>query len=370
MAELEGWELRTGRAHEAFVEESVQRAEEARSAVAAVLTTDPSHIALTHSTADGMNIATWAIDWKAGDRLVTTSLEHPGGISAAWSLRERFGVELVVADVGLGEPERVFAALDEAIVPGTRLVAVSHVSWATGARLPVDRIVSLAHERGALVAIDGAQAAGAIPIAVEEIGTDFYAASGQKWLCGPEGTGALYCASSVLDRPRTVFGSWWSFESFDLQANGRLWPDARRFEASTLHKPSVVGFARSCAWLAMFLGFPWIHERTARLAEMAVSILGDVPGVEVLTPRQSMAGIVTFRIDGWPAKEALRELSARTYAIARTVAPLNAIRISTGFFNTAGELGRFRDGVALLAAHTPDTLPQRARITVLQGGEE
>jgi L-cysteine/cystine lyase len=393
MAEAEAWELRTGRANNNFYKDSLERKAEARAAIAAVLGTDPGHIALMHAATDGMNVAAWAVDWKAGDRVVTTNLEHAGGLGPLWAIRERLGVVLAIADIGLGgmgadgagepegagtdgapdpalAPERaaILEAFDRAITPGTRLVALSHVTWATGARLPIREIAELAHSRGALVAVDGAQSVGAIPVSVEELGVDFYAVPGQKWLLGPEGTGAVYCAESVLDRPRLAFAGYSSFESIDLAAEAKLWPDARRFEGAGFHGPSVLGFARSTAWLSMFVGWQWIHERIARMAGEAASMLADVPGVEVLTPRANMAGLVTFRIAGWKSSAALRELSQRTLCIARTIPPLDAIRISVGFFNTDGELRRFRDGVALVAENTPETIPHRPKIEVLRGG--
>jgi L-cysteine/cystine lyase len=369
MAEAEAWELRTGRADRNFWQDALERRAEARAAVAAVLGTDPSRIALTHAATDGMNIASWAVDWQAGDRAVTTSLEHAGGLGPLWALRDRGGVDLTVADLGTGaDPAAVTAAMDRAIAPGTRLVSLSHVSWATGALLPVREIAEIAHARGALVAVDGAQAVGAIPVSVEELGVDFYAVPGQKWLLGPEGIGALYCAPSTMDRARLAFAGWSSFESIDLAAEGKLWPDARRFENSTLHGPSVLGFARSAAWLSMFVGLPWMYERIGRLAGEAAAMLVEVPGVELLTPRDNMAGLVSFRIGGWKAGAALRALEQRTLCLARTIPPLDAIRISVGFFNTGAELRRFRDGVALVAAHTPDSIPHRPRIELLRGG--
>ena len=369
MAEAEAWELRTGRADSNFWQDATERRAEARAAAAAVLGTDPSRIALTHAATDGMNIATWGVDWRAGDRAVTTSLEHAGGLGPLWTLRDRGGVELTVADLGTGgDPAAVIGAIDRAIAPGTRLVSLSHVSWATGARLPVREISEIAHSRGALVAVDGAQAVGAMPVSMQELGVDFYAVPGQKWLLGPEGIGALYCAPSAMERAGPAFAGWASFESIDLAAEGELWPDARRFENSTLHGPSVVGFARSTAWLSMFVGLPWMYERIGRLAGTAAAMLAEVPGVELLTPRENMAGLVSFRIAGWKAGAALRELEQRTLCIARTIPPLDAIRISVGFFNTDAELRRFRDGVALVAANTPESIPHRPRIEVLRGG--
>ena len=371
MAELEGFELRNGRADVGYWKDSTERMNEARAAVAAVLGTEPRRMALTHATTDGMNVASWSIDWQAGERVVTTSLEHAGALGPLWALRNRQGVELVIADIGTGgNSDEVLAALDRAITPNTRLVSVSHVTWATGARLPIAEIVELAHSRGAIVAVDGAQAVGAIPVSVEELGADFYAVPGQKWLLGPEGTGALYCSPSVLDRPRLTFAGYGSFESIDLAAEGKLWPDARRFEIAGFHQPSVLGLARSAAWLSMYVGLNWIYERTARLAGEAAAMLAEVPGVEVLTPRDHMAGLVTFRIAGWTPTAALRELSQRTLAIARTIPALDAMRISVGFFLTDSELRRFRDGVALVAAHTPETIPHRPKIEVLRGGLE
>jgi selenocysteine lyase/cysteine desulfurase len=226
----------------------------------------------------------------------------------------------------------------------------------------------MAHSRGALVAVDGAQSVGAIPVSVEELGVDFYSVAGQKWLLGPESTGAVYCAQSVMDRSRLAFAGYPNFESLDLAADGKLWNDARRFELPGFHTPSVLGLARSASWLSMLVGLPWVYDRIARMAGEAVRLLAEVPGVEVLTPSSNMAGLVSFRIAGWSSLPALRELSQRTLCIARNIPPLDAIRISVGFFNTEGELRRFRDGVALVAENTPETIPHRPRIEVLRGG--
>jgi L-cysteine/cystine lyase len=118
----------------------------------------------------------------------------------------------------------------------------------------------------------------------------------------------------------------------------------------------------------MYVGLPWIYERIARLAGEAAAMLAEVPGVEVLTPSGGQSGLVTFRIAGWKAPAAIGELEQRTLCIARTIPPLDAIRISVGFFNTEAELRRFRDGVALVAENTPETIPHRPRIEVLRGG--
>jgi selenocysteine lyase/cysteine desulfurase len=126
--------------------------------------------------------------------------------------------------------------------------------------------------------------------------------------------------------------------------------------------------ARSIGWLSMFVGLDWIHRRGAAMARLAADRLGDIDGVEVLTPRDRMATLVAFRIAGWTPAAALDELSARVFAIARTLPLIDALRISIGFFTSEEELDRFVGAVALLAAHTPETLPPRRTLTILGDG--
>lgn len=365
MDDLEAWELTTGRAHPDDFAETLARMDEARAAVAAILTADVGSVALTHSTTDGMNLAAWSLDWRPGDRVVTTRHEHAGGLGPLVNLRDRFGVELVLVEPDPhGDDERTLAAFDEAIRPGTRLVAVSHVLWTTGAALPVAGIAELAHARGALVVVDGAQSAGAIPVDVGALGVDLYAVAAQKWLLGPEGMGALYCAPSALERLRPPFGGWFSYERIELDGTAVPHRDARRFEATSFHRPSVVGMARSCGWLSMYVGLEWIHRRGSALARRAADRLAAIPNVELLTPRDRMATLVTFRIGGWTGEAALAELGSRVFAIARAVPGHDAVRISVGFFTTDEEIERLAGAVELLARHTPESLPARPRLAV------
>ena len=371
MTEISAYELTTGRAHPDYWLETLQRMAEARAAVAAVLVADPADIALTHSATDGMNIGAWSIDWKAGDRAVTTRLEHPGGTGALYHLRERFGIDLAFVDVGAGgdlTPAAVLAAFDAAIDEQTRLVAISHVLWATGAVMPIAGIAEIAHARGAIVVVDGAQSAGAIPIELAATGADVYALSAQKWLLGPEGMGAVAVAPGVRERLQPSFGGYFSFETVDPAGPAVRWPDARRFESSNFHRPSIVGMARSIGWLSMFVGLDWVYERGAAMARLAADRLAAIEGVELVTPREHMATLVTFRIAGWPAEAALEELGARVFAVARTVPLVDAVRISVGFFTSEEELERFVAAVELLAAHTPESIPPRRRLMILGEG--
>jgi L-cysteine/cystine lyase len=234
--------------------------------------------------------------------------------------------------------------------------------------LPIAAIAEMAHARGAILVVDGAQSAGAIPFELDATRADVYAVPAQKWLLGPEGMGAVAVAAGVRDRLQPAFGGHFSFETVAPDGVAVRWPDARKFESSNFHRPSIVGMARSIGWLSMFVGLDWVYARGAAMARMAADRLATIAGVEVITPRDRMATLVTFRIAGWPAQAALDELGARVFAIARTVPLVNAVRISVGFFTSEAELERLIEAVSLLAAHTPGSLPPRRRLTILGEG--
>jgi len=333
MTDLAGWELATGRAGADRREEALSRVDEARAAVAAILTTDVDAVVLTYGLRDALAIAAETIDRQPGDQVLR--LGSPD------------------RDLGKGD---VLTALDRALEPGTRLVVCPHVDEATGARLPIAEIAAVVRERGALLFVDGSQAAGAIPVTVDDYGADFYAVPSSTWLLGPEGLGALAASDRHRDRLAGVGDGAGTFRSAATTEQGPF----------GFHLPSVVGFGRSCGWLSMYVGLDWIHRRAAGLARAASGRLASIDGVTVLTPGADTT-IVTFGVQGWPAELLLEELGARVFAIASVIPSIDAVRIGLGFFNTEDEVDRFADAVALLAAHTPETVPPRRRLTVLGG---
>jgi len=366
MTQLVEYERDIGRADAAYYEELLVRIDEARAAVAAVIGGELDEVGLTHATTDGMNHGTWAIDWHPGDVAVTTTHEHAGALGPLYAIRDRLGVELRFADFDGSAPEaEILAAFDRAIAPGTRLVSFSHVLWTTGTVLPVERIAALAHERGAVVIVDGAQAAGAIPVRVADLGIELYAVPAQKWLLGPEGMGALWASRDFIVAAEPSFGGHFAMASYDSEGSVHLFDDARRFQASPFHRPSVVAMARAIGWLTMFVGLEFVFRRGAAMARLAADRLAAIDNVTLLTPRDRMAGLVSFRIGGWPAQAALEELAARTFAVARVVPLVDALRISIGCWTTEHELDRFLDGVRLLSTHTPEQLPARRVLSVV-----
>ncbi len=342
MTELAEWELTFGRGSPEYLDETLQRIDEARSAVAAVGVTATDAIGLVHSSADALDLAARLVDWRPGDRAVVVGFGETAGGGPLRVLRDRTGIQLVTVDLDdAPDDDRTIAAIEAAVSPGTRLVWVSHVAPASGAVLPVAPIAELAHARGALVAVDGGQAFGAVPVDLGRLGADVYGISGQTWLLGPDGIGAVHLAPMVLERARPAV------------------------DPSAHYRPSIVGFARSVAWLSMYVGWEWIHARAARLTRSTALRLARIDGVEILTPTDRMATLLVFRIQGWSADAAAGELAKRTFAILGTVPALDAIRIGIGFFNSEDELERFAAGVELLAGHTAETLPPRQLLAIL-----
>ena len=238
-------ELASGRAEIGGFLEMMAALADLRAELARVVAASPEEIALTHNTTEGMNIATFGLDYRPGDEVVTTSIEHEGGLLPLYQLHHRQGVKVKFAQVGLGEPQAVLDALAQTITTKTRLVVVSHVSYSTGAALPLTEIVNLAHSRGALVLADGAQSVGAIPLDLPASGVDFYAFPGHKWLMGPEGTGGLYVRRDRIAELEPTFIGFFGIDPASYGAcdphRFALVPGANRYEVGTIFRPGIAG---------------------------------------------------------------------------------------------------------------------------------
>jgi L-cysteine/cystine lyase len=315
--------------------------QELRVALAEQLGIRPTEIALTHNTTEGMNFITLGVNWVAGDEAVTTNVEHPGVLLPLWIVKERYGVTIKTADV-LGEASDPVAAVVRQMTPRTKLVSLSHVSYSTGNVLPIKAIAAEVHARGALLLVDGAQAFAAMPVDLNELGVDFYAMPGQKWLCGPEGTGALYSSQTAISQIRPTFASYGSMDAYNDYGGMLIKPDGRRFEQGTTHLPDFLGQLAAVRWLNE-VGREWAGLRSQQLAAAARRQLTDVEGVRVITgPDQS--ALVSFAVDGADPEAVVATLAA-SGVLARSIPVVGWIRLSLGYFNTAEEIA---DAIDLL----------------------
>ncbi|MGH2521336.1 MAG: aminotransferase class V-fold PLP-dependent enzyme [Anaerolineales bacterium] len=337
-----------------FLEDYIQLLEGLRARVARLLGADADEIALTHHTTDGVNIAVWGLNWRPGDEIVTTTGEHEGGFMPVYAAARRFDLRLRVVDVGSGSEvtsreaaDRVIAALS----PRTRLAVVSHVMWRTGAVLPLAEIAAAAHRVGALVAVDGAQSAGALPVDVRHLGVDFYTVSGQKWLCGPEGTGALYVRRERLSELALTFAGYFSLSTYPAADHTGYFipaPGARRFETSSVYWPALYGLNESLRWLEEEAGYDWIFERRRAITQRCREMLAELPGVTVHSPPDD-SGLTTFSMAGLEPVAASNAL-ADMGIIIRSLHDPERLRVSTAFFNNDDDLARLREGLFALRA--------------------
>ncbi len=360
---------RTGREYFELVDSSKAAC---REELAAMLGCSPSEIALTHNTTEGLNFITLGVNWTRGDEAITTDVEHPGVLLPLWVVRERYGVTVKVANL-LGQPCDPVDAVVRHITPRTKLISLSHVSYSTGEILPVAEIAAEAHRRGVLVLVDGAQSFGAIPVDVRGLGADFYSVPGQKWLCGPEGTGALYSSQAAISQIRTTFASYGTMDDYNDHGGMLVKEDGRRFEQGTTSLADLEGQAAAARWHREAVGQAWAYRRIGDLARLARGLLEDLDGVNVITPPLH-AGLVSFALAsvgpasagpgsagpdsagpdsaglGSAGPDTLVAELAKRSILVRSIRRPAGVRISTGFFNTEEEIAAALAAIAEILA--------------------
>ena len=319
--------LDEGRAGLPYYHDILDGRERLRRGLAGVIGAPDGTLALTTSTTEGCNAVVAGLRLGPGDEVVTTDAEHPGLLGAlrAWNLDVR------IARVAPRPAADALAVLEEAMTPRTRLVALSHVVWTTGAVLPVRELAG----RGVPVLVDGAQAAGTIPVDVEALGCDFYTVSGQKWLLGPDATGGLYVRRDRVDELELTYPSYLSWE--DPRAL-RPWPDARRFESVWTPPASVDGLLASLAFAADAGA-----ERFAQARATAERCRELVAERAELVTEPGQATLVTFKT-GDPAGEVVKRLEERG-VIVREMPGRDWVRASCGFWTSDEELERLVDAL-------------------------
>ena len=305
-------DLTDGRTGKAYFEETLALRDDLRAAFGALVGTGPESVALTTSTSDGCGIVLRGLELDPGDEIVTTTDEHFGLLGPLGASPAR--VVVVPPD-----PERIAAA----VTSRTRLIATSRVLWTTGALLPLREL----RERcGVPVLADGAQSVGAIPD--ETTGLDFVTISGQKWLCGPDSTGALVVADP--ERLRVVSPPYFAQRSYEPDGSFEPHPGARRFDTGWWSNGTVRGMLAALA-----LRPDWWAERAAAVAATCRRLLA--PLVELVEP-QTASTLVSFRVEGEAAAVVARLREARVDV--REIPGRGIVRASCGWWTSDEDVER------------------------------
>lgn len=322
----------------------------ARQAVARLLHADEQEIALTDNTGEGMNIVSYGIHWNEGDEVITTNHEHISALAPLYQLRDRYGIVIRTADLGPRADQPLLPAIQGLITPRTRLITLSHVTWSTGAVLDIRSVGRLGRERGIPVLIDGAQSAGAIPIDVKQLEVDFYAIPMQKWLCGPDGTGALYASREALHHVASTYVGYWSVKH-EEDVEWDLHDNAQRFEVGGRQTAAIAGQGAVLNWLESFVGYEWLFKRISTLHTYAYHALQRVPGLTLLTPEPGASGLLAFQIEGQKeTSEIVKQLSEQHNISIRDIPTTKALRVSTGFYNTEEEIDTLIEALSSIIA--------------------
>jgi L-cysteine/cystine lyase len=316
-------QLERGRSSKAWFEHQVERIGQLRERVAALFGATAAGMAVTGSTTDGINAVLNAVDIAPGDEILTSDEEHPGVLAPLATARDARGARVRVVP---------FEELPDEVGPETRFVVCSHVSWATGRVMDTEPLAA----SGAIVALDGAQGLGAVPLDVQALGCDFYAASGQKWLCGPGGMGYLYTNPELVPGLPAPWSGYHALEDPERGLDPALWPDARRL-GTGFPVPHHVEWSHASLDVLEGAGFARVYQRGIELAERLAALLRE-RGVTV-APRGDTT-LVSFEA---PDPPAFTERAAAEGLVVRALPGRQLARASVGAWNSEGEVERLAE---------------------------
>ena len=329
-------------------------------ATARLLGCEARNIAFAPNATDAFARALSSIPFASGDLILTTRDDYISNQIAFFSLRKRFGVDVVHAPnvpeggVDVGAMERLMRERRP------RLVAVTHIPTNSGLVQPVAEIGRSCRELELLYLVDACQSVGQYAIDVEQLGCDFLSATGRKFLRGPRGSGLLY----VSDRALAA-----GYEPLFIDMRGARWvgPEdyrqvetAARFEDWEFSYATLLGGAAAIRY-ALTIGSDAIAERTPALGAVLRERLAELDGVRIFDRGRRRCAIVTFTVDGWNSEVLMTELrrrrinssvSAREHALYDfTDKGVEAcVRMSPHYYNTEQEVDEVVDAVCELAA--------------------
>jgi len=337
-------------------EEATALYEGARQTVAAHLGADRRETIFVRNATEAINLV--AYSWgrsnlAEGDRIVLTEMEHHSNIVPWYQVARERGAALDWAPID-AEGRLDLTALAELLERGPKLVCVAHVSNVLGTVNPIAEIARMAHDAGALIVVDGAQAGPKLPLDMPELGADFYAITAHK-MYGPTGLGVLFGRRELLDEmpPFIGGGSMIRKVERDLITWAAL---PAKFEGGTPPIAEAVGFAETVRWLDE-LGLDAVHATEVELAGHMLERLGDVPGLRLFGPPagSDRGAIVSFELEGIHAHDVSEILDRHGVAVRaghHCAQPLMerlgvaaTTRASGAVYNTHGEIDRLVEGL-------------------------
>jgi len=315
-----------------------------RGHVGALVGAAGDEVALTTNATMGMSFLANGIDLAAGDEIVTTDQEHSGGIGG-WQLRgKRHGVvvkQVPILDNVSGGPDAIVRQFAAAITPKTKVVMFSQITSGLGMLLPAKALCALAHERGALAIVDGAQVLGQRRVDVKDLGCDAYATSPHKWMLAPKGTGILYIKRDVQHR----FWNTLASSAFDDETTGAF----RFMHYGTGSVPVVEGLVAAIDFMTR-IGLERIERWDLMLANRLRDGLAKIPHARLSSPadRRFATAITTFAVAGKTGRELQDALWAKKIRV-RAQGGDRGVRLSAHLYVSPADIDRTLDVVRSMA---------------------
>ena len=313
--------------------------EQARELLAKLLGARPEQVAFVRNTSDALSSVANGLSWRKGDNIVTFSREFPSNIYPWLRVRDAFGVEVRMCEERGGRID--FGELSSLIDRNTRVVAISHVQYASGFRMDLERLGRLTRRHDALFVVDVIQALGVVPTDVEAEFIDVAAGAGHKWLLSPEGVGYLYLSERARERIQPTLVGWISVPNPDDYFNFEQgWNrGALAWETGTGPAALLYGFKASLELLTRF-GVQnvanYLEELTDDLCERLKAKRYEV--VSSRAPGEKSQIVCVRHLDGLSATQLYHELSMQKIITAPRAGRL---RIAPHFYNTPAEVEAF-----------------------------
>ena len=340
--------------------EATEVYENAREAVRKFIGAEKSNeIIFTRNTTESLNLVAYSYglsNVKKGDEIVVSIMEHHSDLLPWQMVAETCGAELKFIECakdGSIDLEKV----KELITSRTKIVAMTQVSNVLGREYPVKEIAKLAHEKGAVMVVDGAQSTPHMSVDVTDLDADFFAFSGHK-LLAPMGIGVLYGKEELLDKMPPFLSGGEMIDS--VTRTSAVYAELpHKFEAGTVNAAGAAGLKAAIDYIEK-VGFDYIGEREIALTSRAIEKMKKIPHVNIIGSENAdeHTGIVTFTIDNVHPHDISEILAADGIAVRaghHCAQPLlthlglnSTARASFAFYNTEDEVDKFTDSVATI----------------------
>jgi selenocysteine lyase/cysteine desulfurase len=313
-----------------------KRIEGVRRLFAALVHADPDEIAFVGNTSEGLSAIAAGLDWKEGDGVLIAKPDFPTNIYP-WMNLERKGVRVHYFERNEGRFS--IEEVEKALSPGTRLLSVSSVDFATGFLCDLEALGEFCRRKGLFFCVDAIQSLGLIPIDVKKYGIHFLASGGHKWLLSTMGCGGLFVSKDVDTLVHPVQVGWKSVvqeeEFFQIQFD--LKPDALRFEPGTMNVAGIYALGAALE-LLMEVGIDKAYAHVMALNDLLYKGLKERK-VQIVTPMgaDERSGILSFI----PSTDPKSLHDFLTKEMIRVALRNQMIRLSPHFYNNKGDIDRF-----------------------------